>query len=250
MSNLPSHFGAGQFSRARPLTPEQLAAARSRSGLRAPGAAAPVPALELAALQAAVADQAAIPAPVTATAIGAAVRAVLGERVDNAKLHEADIPERIPAPELGAVRSNARKVVIAGRQAGEPTAGHILAVFGALCDFTVAGGRGYCRQPMDAIGTATDLCVDTVARAIRALQRLDLVDVANTIVRRVIDGMRRMVRGANLYLLRRPSQAPVEARPDQPLPTWQERTLDRWGRALRLWPSRNLRGFTARPSPT
>lgn len=243
---------AGQFIRALPLSTEQLAAARARAGLRAPGAPGPAPVLEQ--LQAAASERAAPAAPPALTAIAAALRAVVPAlrspgRADNAKLHEADIPERIATPDLGAIRAAADKAIRAGRQAGEPMESVLVRVFGRLVDFTVAGGRGYCRQSLQAVATAAGVCIDTVCRAVRALQRLDLVDVANTIVRRLIGGERRIVRGANLYLLRRPTQAPAEATRDQPAPSWQERALARWGAVLGLRPSRNLKGFTSRPGP-
>jgi hypothetical protein len=248
----------GQPTRARgTLTTEQLKLARASLPARAPVGAA-----ELAAVQARAAERAAEAAPHRNRPFLAVLRQVSGEaRADNVKIHEADLPHRIIAPPLsGSMKSDTRRRILEARRPGDPLPANIESVYDRLYGYTEGGRLGYCRPTHQMLAAATGLCVDTVRRCLRFLQELDVIDIANTIVRHVVDGYRRLVRGANVYFLRRLSQATdtdAKPKPDTQatvptvptVPSFRERAIGRWGRILGLAPSITGRGLQRPPAP-
>ena len=141
-------------------------------------------------------------------------------RIDNPKLHLTDL-RPIARPDgaawLARVRQAARH-----RDAGDPRMTTLMQVAQALHAVGERDRRGFVRIGLRSLALAAGLgrakpCVESARRAVRWLQRAELLDAANVIERRWIGGVRRMVRGWNAYVLRGgPAEAPIAAAAEPP----------------------------------
>lgn len=165
----------------------------------------------------------------------ASVRTILGGRVLNPKIHEADLRRAPDAPQpivddwLRAVRRLAE-----GRGKGDPLGGIIINV--ASC---IAGSkRG--RVSFASIAELGCVCMESVRRAVRWLEDVDLLDTFNVLER----AGKLLLRGVNFYLRRVPdapaaaSEAPAAAGPPDAEPAVRsrdQRRATRFEDRLRRW---------------
>ncbi len=168
--------------------------------------------------------------------------------IDNPKLHLADL-KPLPRPAGAAWLARGRPAA-RHRDAGDPRTTTLMQAAQALHALGERDRRGYVRIGLKALAIAagfgrTKPCIETARRAVRWLQRAELLDAANVIERRWIGGVRRMVRGWNAYVLRGgPAQTPMATGaaepPSVPRP-WTiayaagalARCAARWGLAVR-----------------
>lgn len=187
-------------SRAR-LLAEQARAAREKLIKSAP-AVSPFSraALDVVAVQAEMTARmaTAIPAEVipkaAAAKLPAAARAAAGLRVENPKIWSADLkPIRGRVDKAGwltRVRELPRQPLVMPAT--------LLTVASSMAYFLERGGRGYVRVTHEDLAKAAQLCIETVRKAVRALEANGLLDTFNVLVR--VDGEVR--RAANAYGLR------------------------------------------------
>lgn len=178
------------------------------------------------------------------------------ERVDNAKIHEGDIPRQLPKVDATAFLARARARIRDHRKPGDPASRTLRTVAQCLSWGWRTQRSGAARLTHRALATAADCCPETLRRCIRWLEAADLVDTINVMERMTVDGVRRIVRGANLYLA--VPQKPDTAEAPEFLPASglgavaaaigrAERAIGRWSRQLGLVAS--IPGFR-RPSPS
>jgi hypothetical protein len=115
-------------------------------------------------------------------------------RRDRGKLHQADIPDFLPAPDSAAYHA-ALGEALRKRQPGNPLVVSIAAV-GRAIFFGMTKGH---RQTMAQIAKRAGCCVETVRKCVIFLEDEGLFGVLNVMVRVGRD----LVRGANLYLAAR-----------------------------------------------
>lgn len=142
----------------------------------------------------------AVPPAPAAAPIAVHLAGVLpGGRAANPKIHEADIPATVRKPDTSGFLARVRARVGSARMAGDVSAANIMGVARALAwGWRTQGGGA--RLTFEALGKAANVCRDTARRAVRWLEGQQLVDTVNVMARRVIDGARRLVLAANLYL--------------------------------------------------
>jgi hypothetical protein len=195
--------------------------------------------------------------PPNPTAIGAITAAVVARILapPAPKLHAADL-DSARRSRRGAASAWSRASWMAGvhaaagaRRLGDPKQHTIAAVGQALAarhDQAIAGST----VPLDALAKACGLVRETVRRALRYLEATGLLDRINVMARRWIGGVKRLVRDANLYLLRpTPSEAPAELRAEAeatPVAVRQHGVIARCAAALGLRPRH---GGLAAPAP-
>lgn len=195
----------------------------------------------------------AAPRATVPAALAASVAAIAGKaaapRVDNAKIHAADLPRKLPAasrPDLDSLLQRARRAA-AGRAKGDPLHGTLLQIAQTLAYQVRRQGSGYAVASLAQLAGGAGCCVDTARKAIRWLERAALIDTVNTMRRGVVGGVNRLLRGANLYLIR--PAVPASASPAEPATGpahgGAAGTLARWGSVLGLSPRRT--GFNVAP---
>ncbi len=160
--------------------------------------------------------------------------------IDNAVIHAADLRRLRHRPDTGGFLQRVRAAT-RRRTIGDPHAGTLAQAAQSIVYFLDKQGVGYARATFAALATATGYCLETCRKAVRWLQAHGLLDVVNVLSRRVTaDGYRRLVRDANLYLLRDDPAAgqdaargrPADRPHDPPPPSPAAGVVARWGGLL------------------
>jgi hypothetical protein len=156
-------------------------------------------------------------------------------RVQNPRVHDRDVR----GVRMGDRQEFARRArrVAQHRELGDPDSGKTLAVASALSWFFGRARRG-ARATHEAIATAALCCVDTVRRVVRQLERAGILDTLNVLERRELPGVgRRLVRGANLYLIPRhvASSSPHGGEEEAPAASAGLSPLERLAAVLARW---------------
>lgn len=140
--------------------------------------------------------------------IAAKEAAAPGERIVNPKIQDADV-DKYRAPNFAAPSWwNRANAAIEKRRVGVRDVSAI--TLKSCCNALARRfnwGRGSARLAMETLAKDMGSCEDTARRSIRYLQRHDVVNVMNTLIR---DENNMLVRAPNLYLATRPEQAPIE----------------------------------------
>jgi hypothetical protein len=112
-------------------------------------------------------------------------------RRQHPKVHQADIPDVLPAPDSKAFHAGLSEAV-RKRAKGDPLAANIAAVGRAVFYAMITGVR----QTLEQLAKRAGCCIETARKCILFLEEQGLFGVLNVLVRKDRD----LVRGANLYL--------------------------------------------------